>query len=620
MSFDNLGSLLLVNQEECEATEKADISQQKMCPIPQILLEPRHRKYDKVEPFVMIVGSQGTPIGEDKSLGVEEEIANVEIGMNTEQYEPIDRGKECTSESKVPDLVDIAYRTELKNYMHSFSTKIIKTVTAFPNEISNEMDINYAIEEDKGGIGEPWREVDEEGKRINSIDFSLSSAINLITELDVVIGLQLTYDGKLEVKDVLNFMENGGLVAPTVEKVEIDFYTWGEVFLMVSSSGKNLFPGDNMQLKRAHEGHQDKANIMCSQIEAYKNELPIINIVVWQEGKMWRTVGHTQSLKMQGAVAALKNFMAAYLVALDSKGSHVVTSRHCEKLTDFDVAFRQGSTLPLGASYKIIQTVDQSIPWIFLLAMLALANFERLENGGKNIVASLKEKQCSYHVDHKSKLGQLKHNLKFMNKLCNTINVERHRLSCILRLIVVLSVLSIVSFTWFIIYGLGGEMQQQLLMVMKMHSLPDGLAFAIRSEIDATKTTFISRVMKKRYGIKDVFLPCDLLRDILTGREHLQCSGRLTHFKSVILRQILEEFLKDSNLFCGEAVDKAFGKQGRYMRRRLNVTTLLVPKTTDRKFFDIELKDIALCWFSPCCMTLLSMNFGSIIAHGRGYP
>ncbi|PHU19388.1 hypothetical protein BC332_10539 [Capsicum chinense] len=475
MSFDNLGSLLLVDQGECEATEKADISQEEMCPIPQMLLEPRHRKYDKVEPLIMIVGSQGTPIVEDKSLGVEEEIANVEIGMNTKQYEPIDRGIECTSESK----------------------------------------------EDKGEISKPWREVDEEGKRINSIDFSFSSAINLITELDIVTGLQLTYDGKMKVMDVLNFMENGGLVAPRVEKVEIDFYMWGEVSLMVSSSGKNLFPG---------------------------------------------------------------------------------------------------STLPLEALYKIIQTVDQSIPWSFLLAILALDNFEKLEKGEKNIVASLKEKQYSYHVDYKSKLGQLKHSLKFMNKLCNTINMERHQLSCILRLIVVLSVLSIVSYSWFIIYGLGGEMQYQLLMVMKMYSLPDGLAFAIRSEIDTTKTTFISRVMKRRYGIKDVFLPYDLLRDILMGREHLHCSGRLTHFKGAILRQILEKFLKDSNLFCGEVVDKAFGKHGRYMRRRLNVATLLVPKTADRKFFDIELKDIALCWFSPGCMTLLSMNFGSIISHGRGYP
>ncbi|PHT58789.1 hypothetical protein CQW23_01152 [Capsicum baccatum] len=501
-----------------------------MCPIPQMLLEPRHRKYNKVKPLVMIVGSQGTPIGEDKSLGVEKEIANVEIGMNTEQYEPIDRGKECTSESKIMNIV-----------------------IAFPNEISDEMDNNYAIEEDKEGIGEPWKEVDEEGKRINSIDFSLSSAINLITELDVLTGLKLTYDGKLEVMDVLNFMKNSGLVAPTtMEKIEIDFCMWGEVSLMVSSSGNNLFPGANVPLKRAHEGHQDKANII------------------------------------------------------------------------------QGSTLSLGASYKIIRTVDQSIPWSFLLSMLALANFKRLENGERNIVASLKEKKCSYHVDYKSKLRQLKHSLKFMNKLYNTINVERHRLSCILRLIIVLSVLSIVSFTWFIIYGLGGKMQQQLLMVMKMqqqllmvmkmHSLPDGLAFAIRSKIDTTKTTFISRVMKRRYGIKDVFLPCDLLRDILTGREHLHCSRRLTHFKGAILHQILEEFLKDSNLFCGEAVDKAFGKQGRYMRRRLNVATLLVPKTADRKFFDIELKDILLCWFFPCCMTLLSMKFGSIIAHGKGYP
>ncbi|PHT79838.1 hypothetical protein T459_17890 [Capsicum annuum] len=436
----------------------------------------------------------GTPIGEDKSVSVEEETANIEIGMNTEQYDPIDRGIKCTSESKVTDLINIDYRTKLKNYMHNFSTKIIKTVIEFPNEISDEMDNNYDIEEDKEGIGEQWRKVDEEGKRIN---FSLSSAISLITELDVVTRLQFTYNGKLESMDVLNFMENDGFVAPTLEKVEIDF-TW--------------------------------------------------------------------------------------------------------------------STVPLGASYKIIQIVDQSILWSFLLAMLALANFEMLEKGGRNIVSSFKEKQCSYHVDYKSKLVQLNHSLKFMNKLCNTINVERHRLSFILRLIVALSVLSIVSFTWFIIHGLGGQIQQQLLMVMKMHSLPDGLTFALHSEIDTTKTTFIGRVMTRRYVIKDMFLPCDLFWDILTGREQLHCIGRLTHFKGSILHQILEKFLKDSNLFCGKAVDKALGKQGRYMRRRLNVAILLVPKTADRKFVDIELKDIALCWFSLCSMTLLSMNFGSINA------
>ncbi|KAF3669892.1 hypothetical protein FXO38_00462 [Capsicum annuum] len=95
---------------------------------------------------------------------------------------------------------------------------------AFPNEIIMEMDNNYAIEKDIVGIGEPWTGVDEEGERINSIDFSLSSAISLITELDIVTRLQLTYDGKLEVMDVLNFMENGGLIAPTLEKVEIDVY------------------------------------------------------------------------------------------------------------------------------------------------------------------------------------------------------------------------------------------------------------------------------------------------------------------------------------------------------------------------------------------------------------
>ncbi|KAF3645961.1 hypothetical protein FXO38_19391 [Capsicum annuum] len=245
-----------------------------MSPIPQILLEPRHRKYDKVEPLMMIVGSQGTLIGEDKSVGVEEETVNIEIGMTTD---------------------NISLLTEEK------SAQVI---------------------------------------------------LSLITELDVLTGLQFTYDGKLEVMDVLNFMENSGLVAPTLEKVEIDFYMWKKVFLMVSSSGKNLFPGENLHLKRAHEGHQDKVNIMCSQIAAYKNEIPVINIVVWHDGKMWRTSGHTQSFKILAAIASWKSFMAAYLVALDSKGSHAITSRHYEQLTNYYVASRQGSTLLLGLRTK----------------------------------------------------------------------------------------------------------------------------------------------------------------------------------------------------------------------------------------------------------------------------
>ncbi|PHT66837.1 hypothetical protein T459_31262 [Capsicum annuum] len=104
--------------------------------------------------------------------------------------------------------------------------------------------------------------------------------------------------------------------------------------------------------------------------------------------------------------------------------------------------------------------------------------------GHNLIMALLNEKQCSYHADWSRKLGQLKHSLKFM-KLCNTINVGRHRLSCILRLIVALSVFNIVSLTWFILHGLGGEKKQKLLMMMKLHGRENRSTFAILGESDA---------------------------------------------------------------------------------------------------------------------------------------
>ncbi|XP_059308784.1 uncharacterized protein LOC132059955 isoform X2 [Lycium ferocissimum] len=189
------------------------------------------RKHAEVEPLVMIVDAQGALIGKDKAVGIEKESANIEIEMNTERYEPIDRGKECMTEgpehvpgkpnvfekaSSVPDstncvsettilssgkhklvnrelvsllqtkpgdgdgealplltpgdqfppktfpestfsmalnisftsdkVTDIENETELKNYANGSSMKIMKSVTAFPDETNDARDKNYSVE------------------------------------------------------------------------------------------------------------------------------------------------------------------------------------------------------------------------------------------------------------------------------------------------------------------------------------------------------------------------------------------------------------------------------------------------------------------------------------------
>ncbi|KAG5575051.1 hypothetical protein H5410_055185 [Solanum commersonii] len=54
---------------------------------------------------------------------------------------------------------------------------------------------------------------------------------------------------------------------------------------------------------------------------------------------------------------------------------------------------------------------------------------------------------------------------------------------------------------------------------------------------------------------------------------------------------VLGELIHESSILS--VVDKASVKQGRYMRNRLNVITLLVLKAADRKFTDIGLKNTA---------------------------
>lgn len=85
-------------------------------------------------------------------------------------------------------------------------------------------------------------------------------------------------------------------------------------------------------------------------------------------------------------------------------------------------------------------------------------------------------------------------------------------------------------------------MKQKLLMMMKIHSLSDVLTFAFLGENDTKKkllllvgwhgswsqtmgTTYIAGLdlmtqMKKRYGIMDVILPCDLLWNTLMVKEY----------------------------------------------------------------------------------------------------
>ncbi|KAH0773366.1 hypothetical protein KY290_010503 [Solanum tuberosum] len=59
-------------------------------------------------------------------------------------------------------------------------------------------------------------------------------------------------------------------------------------------------------------------------------------------------------------------------------------------------------------------------------------------------------------------------------------------------------------------------------------------------------------------------------------------------------------------------VGKASGKQGRDMKKRLNVITLLVLKAADRKFIDIGLKNITHVLVFSLQYDFVSMSFGSI--------
>ncbi|KAH0686571.1 hypothetical protein KY290_018177 [Solanum tuberosum] len=277
-----------------------------------------------------------------------------------------------------------------------------------------------------------------------------------------------------------------------------------------------------------------------------------------------------------GAVAALRSFMNAYLVAGEGKDFHAIVST---------LAARQKSAPSFGIMHQINWVNDQIIPWNFPFLQPTFRRLGKcgwnignnrlwlLTKGHNDIVASLKEKKYSCLVDWRSRLGQLKHNLKWINSLCNTINVNRDQTQLVSILLggniasdfllqilyglamkmilwfkdgqlqpdsiltIAISVFNVVFFTWFILHVLGGEVQQKLLMMKKMYDLPTGLTFTILGENDVADTI---------------------------------------HKSSIIL-----------------VVGRASEKQDRDVRKRLNVVTLLVLKGGDRKLIDIGLKNIS---------------------------
>ncbi|KAG5618584.1 hypothetical protein H5410_018408 [Solanum commersonii] len=274
----------------------------------------------------------------------------------------------------------------------------------------------------------------------------------------------------------------------------------------------------------------------------------------------------------------VRSFMNAYIVVGEGKDFHAIVST---------LAARQKSAPApsFGIMHQINWVNDQIIPWSFPLLQ---PTFGRLGKGGWNIgnnrlwlltkghndiVASFKQKKYSCLVDWRSRLGQLKHNLKWISKLCNTINVNRDQtqlvsillggniaLDFLLQILyglamkmilefkdgqvqvdniltIAFSVFNVVSFTWFILHVLGGEVQQKLLMMKKMYDLPTGLTFTILGENDVADTLYKSSII----------------------------------------------------LVVGWASEKQDGD----VRKRLNVVTLLVLKAGDRKLIDIGLKNIS---------------------------
>ncbi|WZZ45497.1 hypothetical protein YC2023_041756 [Brassica napus] len=86
----------------------------------------------------------------------------------------------------------------------------------------------------------------------------------------------------------------------------------------------------------------------------------------------------------------------------------------------------------------------------------------------------------------------------------------------------------------------------------------------------------ICKDMDKVYTSMGVCPQQDLLWETLTGREHLLFYGRLKNLKGSELNQVVEDSLKNVNLFNGGVADKPAGKYSGGMKRRLSVAISLI--------------------------------------------
>ncbi|CAN7099404.1 unnamed protein product [Brassica rapa subsp. narinosa] len=86
----------------------------------------------------------------------------------------------------------------------------------------------------------------------------------------------------------------------------------------------------------------------------------------------------------------------------------------------------------------------------------------------------------------------------------------------------------------------------------------------------------ICKDMDKVYTSMGVCPQHDLLWETLTGREHLLFYGRLKNLKGSELNQVVEDSLKNVNLFNGGVADKPAGKYSGGMKRRLSVAISLI--------------------------------------------
>ncbi|WMV54297.1 hypothetical protein MTR67_047682 [Solanum verrucosum] len=157
---------------------------------------------------------------------------------------------------------------------------------------------------------------------------------------------------------------------------------------------------------------------------------------------------------------------------------------------------------------------------------------------------SLKEKKYSCLVDWRSKLRELKYSLKFINKLGNAINVDRDQI--------------------------------QLASILHGSNIAS----------DALLQFWHCLAMKMILELKDGLLQLGSILSLIVALSVFN----VVSFTWFIL-DVLGEPIHESSILS--VVDKASGKQGRYMRNRLNVITLLVLKAADRKFTDIGLKNTA---------------------------